>query len=244
MVRMILLAVGAFTAMLIGFSYLMGISKMDVSIKHQMQRHVVAEPFEAGDIIEVSPDGQRIVSVLCSFGLETDKRKKTEIKASYYNLVDYSRDRFVAFVQDAKGMFGIPVAAAPRDASRVSSLPFVGEVNRVVGSIESAMPQACICDIAKAVIESRSKACVVEKSLVETELSQSGGTSTIRKTVGISFRERPIFFNDLEPIKAICPGLNIAGTPPAEQSCIGQSGFSFDVVARSRIGLIRETQLE
>lgn len=71
----------AFTAMLVGFSFLAGISKMDVSIKHDMQRHVTADPFRIGDVVEVSPDGLRQLGLLCSVDLGMEKQRSNEIHA-------------------------------------------------------------------------------------------------------------------------------------------------------------------
>ena len=243
MFRVVLIAVGCFTALLIAFSFLMGVSKMDVSIKHQMQHHVVAEPYGAGDIVGVSPDGTR-GALLCSLNLDLEQRMTTRVDVGYYNVVDQSQQRFVGFVNRAKEMFGLPVVEADGGSSDAVILPFHGEVHRAVGDFSGMLTRDCMCDMAKAVIERRNTACVVAKSLVETKLTQ-GETGIVveRKTVGVSFDPDPIVLDDLAALAGICPGLNVAGRPPVNQSCQGSSGFSFDVVARAKIGLIREAEL-
>jgi hypothetical protein len=244
MLRTFMITLASFVAALVAFSFLMGVSKMDVSIKHEMQRHVVAEPFEAGDVIEVSPDGQRILSVLCPSRLPAAKRLSTEVQSGYYNIVDRSQEKFIAFVRNMQGMLGVPVTeATPLPFSDM--LPFVGEVNRVSGDFEEMLDTACFCRIARAVVEARSIACVVEKSLVETELVTSPtGPLLKRRTMGLSFREAPYEFDDLSALEPLCPGLNTAAIAPKSQHCVGQSGFTFDVRAKSRIGLIREIALD
>ena len=61
MLRPFMITLASFVAALVAFSFLMGVSKMDVSIKHEMQRHVVAEPFEAGDVIVLAGDGVQLL---------------------------------------------------------------------------------------------------------------------------------------------------------------------------------------
>ena len=241
MIRVIIAAVAAFAVMLVGFSFLMGVSKMDVSIKHQMQRHVVAAPFEPGDVVEISPDGLMLQGLLCPLDLTEEKKRNTKISANYYNVVDESKERFVEFVRDAKEAFNLPVSTPATARLETHAIPFVGEVSFVVGSIDSMLPESCICDIAESVIEKRNKACIVSRSLVETQLVTSpAGPDFIRKTVGVQFRPDGYTFNDLDALKQQCPDLNVSGRPQGPYTCDGQSGFSFDAVARSKIGLIRE----
>ncbi|MCR8547635.1 hypothetical protein M4578_07325 [Salipiger sp. P9] len=245
MFRIVLSAVGLTTAMLVGFSFLMGISKMDVSIKHEMQRHVVAEPFEAGDIVALSPDGQRLEGLLCSLDLRSPARRDSEIRARYYNMVDDTQERFFRYVRAAKALFGLPAEdGAPADNALFGrGLTFTGEVSRVVGQIEERMPVDCWCNVARAVVERKNKACVVEKSLVETTLEAGGDGHRLRTTVGISFRPEPILVSDPSALAAMCPTLNTRAVAPKDQDCGGTSGFTFDVVARAKVGLIREAPI-
>lgn len=244
MLKTLMIAVASCVAALVAFSFLMGVSKMDVSIKHEMQRHVVAEPFEVGNVIEVSPDGQRILGVLCSSPLTDRDHLSTEVHSGYYNIVDRSQEKFITFVQNVKSIVGMPVSQAVA-APFSDILPFVGEVNRVVGDFDQIPEARCFCRIAKAVVEAKSIACTVEKSLVETELVISPtGPQLKRRTVGLSFREVPYEFDDLAALKPLCPNLNTEAIAPKGQKCVGQSGFTFDVRAKSKIGLIREIDLE
>ena len=241
MLKKLMVTVAAVTVMLVAFTSLMGVSKMDISAKNAMQRHVVAEPFEAGDIVELSADGQRIVSLLCRSNLSPDRRVSVPIDSVYYNIVDYSQAKFFDYLEQVKAVVGM-AKGGPLKAGSPWELHFVGEVNRVIGgNLDAMLPGDCVCGVAKAVLESKSKACRVEKSLVETRLETGhDGQSVIRKTVGISFRDKPLIFYPDEALKALCPDLNTEAVAPKGQSCGGNSGFSFDVVARAKIGLIRE----
>ncbi|MDU8926128.1 hypothetical protein RXV86_01895 [Alisedimentitalea sp. MJ-SS2] len=242
MFRKLIVSVAVVTAMLIAFAYLNGISKMDVSIKHQMQRHVVAEPFEAGDIVKISGDGLRIESLLCRSNLSEDKRASSSIDAVYYNIVDHSQAKFFEYVDVVKSTVGLGASDTPQ-VSEPWRLHFVGEVNRVVGEMDTILDNECTCAVAKAVIEQRAKACVVTKSLVETKLDQDAeGRTVIRATMGVSFRDDAIFFYDPKALKGICPNLNTEAIAPPPQSCSGTSGFAFDVMAKAKIGLIRQMQ--
>lgn len=240
-------AVSVMLAMVIAFAYLVGISKMDVTVKHDMARHVVAEPFEAGDIVGLSPDGQRLEGFICDLNLDADNTSGTPIQARYYNVVDEVQDDFFHFVSNVKGALNLgngpadPLAAKARGIS--TGLDFTGEVSRVVGSIEARMSEACWCEVGRAVLEQKQHACVVEKALVESEITETPEGTMVRKTVGLSFRPNAISIVDVEALAAACPNLNAGAIAPVAQTCEGKSGVTLDAVARVRVGLIREAPL-
>ncbi|WP_085792056.1 hypothetical protein [Roseivivax jejudonensis] len=241
----VLRALAAVFVCLVVFSFLMGVSAMDISAKHRMQRHVVAEPFDAGDIVALSPDGQSLGGLLCALDLPEASRSDSGVSARYYNLFDEMQDDFFAFAHGALRLVGLSRATAGPGAAALGGLPFTGEVSRVVGRIETRVPGACWCDIGRAVLERRQKACVVEKSLVRTTLEETAaGRFETRTTMGISFRPDAIWIADPAALAPLCPGLNVAAVAPPEQSCGGSSGFSFDVRARGLVGVIREAPLD
>lgn len=242
--RVVALAVVGALMILVLFAYLMGVSKMDVSVKHDMNRHVVAEPFEAGDVVALSPDGQRLGGFLCDIQPSAEAVNNLSIQARYYNIVDASQDQFFRFVDKTRSALGLSVpGAAVASTIAERGMPFVGHVSRVVTEFEAMMPRGCLCAVAKAVVERRQSACVVEKALVESQMSMTDDGPVIRKTVGVSFREEPIKIADLDALAAHCPGLNTGAIIPTNQSCRGNSGFTFDSVVRVRAGLIREEPL-
>jgi len=235
--------------MLVLFSYLVGVSKMDVSVKHEMRRHVVAEPFEAGDIVGLSPDGLRLAGFICDLDLGEQNRSGSVIQSRYYNVVDEVQDDFFTFLERVKYAVNLGGEAGerpiPTRGQGVSTgLDFSGEVSRVVGSIESQMPPECWCEVGRAVLERKEHACVVDKALVESRITETPAGTEIRRTVGLSFRARPIEIADVATLAAVCPGLNAEAIPPADPTCDGQSGVTFDAVARVKVGLIREVPIE
>jgi hypothetical protein len=243
--RKLALLLGAIMALLIVFAYLTGVSKMDVTLKHDMTRHVVAESFEAGDVVALSPDGQRLGGFLCDINPPADRVADISIKARYYNVVDASQDSFFRFVNRAKAVVGLGEETSPDIARSIDGVPFVGSVNRVVGRFEDLMTTDCLCAVAEAVLERKQTACVVEKALLESTLSTTpDGNTVLSRTVGLSFREDPILVRNPDTLAEFCPGLNTAAIPPANQSCAGRSGVSFDSLARVRAGLIREAPLD
>ena len=244
MIKKALLSLGIFTALVVAFAYLAGVSKMDVTIKHAMQRHVVAEPFEAGDVIEVSPDGQRIMSLLCKADLAPESRSSALVNSVYYNVVDHSQHQFMAFVRRSRGVLRRRTGAGRDQRCRPLRVEFQWRSKSGRRRDERAAPVLLHLRHRQGDDRTRSKACVVEKSLVETRLDEAAdGRAVVRKTVGISFRDRPLAFNNMEALATMCPDLNTGAVVPTGQSCGGTSGYSLDVVARARIGLIREETL-
>lgn len=154
--------------------------------------------------------------------------------------MDSSQESFLQFVQASKEFVGLPTNA-PAISVKPRTLRFDGEVSRVVGSIEEQMDQTCWCDVAVAVVERKSSACVIAKSLVEHQLQITDqGPAIKRKTIGITMRPHPVLITDVAALGEVCPGLNTQAIPPSEPSCGGSSGYNYDVVARAKIGLIRE----
>ncbi|MBY6002641.1 hypothetical protein KUV62_01900 [Salipiger bermudensis] len=241
MFKPVMTAIGLCAVMVVCFALLTGVSKMDVSIKNEMQRHLGNDPLEAGDIVALSPDGTRIESLLCSVDLTPDQSPNSEIRSRYYNVLDAAQDNVFAFADRAKGLFGLERGEPPVVRASLNGLSFTGEVSRIEGSPQSRIRSDCFCDVVTAVVERKKTACIVIKSLVETRLRDDGSFS--RNTVGVSFQSDPILFSEPERFGEACPDLNRGAIAPTGGSCEGASGFTFDVVARSKVGLIREVPL-
>lgn len=241
MVRPVMTAIGLTALLVVCFALLTGVSKMDVSIKNEMQRHLGNDPLGAGDIVALSPDGTRIEQLLCSVELSPDQAPNSEIRSRYYNVLDAAEEKVFAFAQRAKEIFLPGAGEVPVAAAALTGLSFTGEVSRIEGSPQSRIRSECFCDVVTAVVERKKTACVVIKSLVETRLRDNGSLS--RNTVGVSFQSDPILFSAPERFAEACPDLNRGAIAPTGGSCEGASGFTLDVVARAKVGLIREVPL-
>lgn len=186
-------------------------------------------------------DGTRIEQLLCSVELSPDQAPNSEIRSRYYNVLDAAEEKVFAFAQRAKEIFLPGAGEVPVAAAALTGLSFTGEVSRIEGSPQSRIRSECFCDVVTAVVERKKTACVVIKSLVETRLRDNGSLS--RNTVGVSFQSDPILFSAPERFAEACPDLNRGAIAPTGGSCEGASGFTLDVVARAKVGLIREVPL-
>ncbi len=88
----------------------------------------------------------------------------------------------------------------------------------------------------------------MRKSLIQTSLvpkslaDLKAGFKIRERTIGVTFRPEALLIPSLENLN--CPGLNTEAIIPKEApTCTGISGYSADVVLRSKLGVIREEDL-
>lgn len=246
MFRMFLLTAAALSAAWFAFFVLSDVDMGDVVAYNDIDKHVGSVPFRAGDVVGVSPDGNRF-SYVCSMDVESGELSEAPLSKTYVNGLGETLPQFAKLVTWVRGMLG-QEGATPDIGGDVVELKFEGRISAFpAGGAMPEMSHSCACAVAASLIQ-RYQVCTVERSLIESKLAASdrGGAAVVReRTVGVTFRPFNILIPDIAALG--CP--NIPTTANLENtqqtgSCSNGATREYDVALRHVLGVIREEDLQ
>ena len=231
------------------YIWLFNISPKDVVAYHELDTPVATAAFRAGDLVSISPDGQRIVGRLCSMDVDGELIDSIPLAKRYSNALRDSVPDFAKLVGWAKELAGAGETAVP-DFDKAQYVPFVGHVTSVnAGAPElPSMTDSCACSVARALVK-REKVCTVSRSLVETvlvpRLNDETENELKQRTIGVSFRDRSVVIPDVSVLQCEGDPLNSEARAPAQVfDCSRVGGHKPDVFLRATLGVIVEADFQ
>ena len=235
---------GALAAGWFGFFVVSNVDMGDVVAYNNIQKRVGSEPFRAGDIVAISPDGAS-PRLVCSMEAAGTDKLDVPLAKLYVNGLGAALPEFAALVDWVGGLAGRKAEAGGLKA-RPAEVRFIGKISSFpMKRAMPAIPADCICAVAESLLR-RSQLCTVERSLIETALARGadGSRMVSQRTVGVTYRSANIFIADFAQLD--CPGLQGTANFQMEQQtglCSGGEERTYDVALRETLGLIRETDL-
>ena len=223
----------------VAFASLIGIDTADAVAYNQLDRHVGTASFRAGDLVSVSPDGQR-VDYLCNMAIDEEDLRAARIRKSYGNWLEESLPSFAKAATWAKSFVGAGGTEAEAPISIGNRVDFNGRLLTLPAeNADPDMREACICAAARLMVQ-RHSICMVSKSMNEFVLASDpeGNPIIEERTVGATFRESSLFIPDVQALG--CEGISPAASIPArEASCPGPDRLD-NVWLRDKLNVIRE----
>ncbi|NOC93267.1 hypothetical protein [Ruegeria sp. HKCCD6604] len=244
------LVAGFFVAGWFAYFVMSDVHKGDVVKYNGMNVLLNAAPFESGDLVRVSADGQRMTR-LCPLEIDADDKNTYYKHSEYVNGLTEALPNFVQLVELVKSWFSdAESATAPGHEMSSASrrVAFEGTVSRLENT--NVMPNTeddCACEMVAALM-ARDRVCVVTKSLIETQLitlqpgAFPGRDRVQRVTIGVNFRPAGITVGDFSQLMH-CDGVNPDARLDPNPECPKSYGQSVDVRVRDLLNVIREKDL-
>lgn len=242
--------VGGFVSLVIAaliMFTLMNIRVQDVVAYNQIERPTGTAPFRAGDLVEISADGQIPIGRLdCRIEEQDGSVSDTPLEKEYKNALREFMPLFVNLVNWGKGLF-VDVDETPSLDPQTPSLNFVGYKSFLNADTPSLGP-GCACAIARVVLR-RNKVCTVQSSLIESKMVHSvpldptSPLELVERTIGVSYRPEAAHIPDLSHLA--CEGLNTEAILPSKPpNCPSGPQWPIDVKLRGFLGVISEQDRE
>lgn len=219
MLMLLLVVVCAFA-----YHTLTNITRTDIVAYHQLDRQAVGASFaSAGDIVAVSPDGQRMEAI-CLFELDPAVRRRVGIDSVYVNDLGRQLPTFSKLMAFMVGL-GDGAEAVP------DSVSFRGSYSELAAasSVAPAMTENCECEMARR-LNRRERICTAIAALAE---DPDGRAHAIRFATYSNFVPEEVY--------ARC-GLERSPAAMAleGQTCPTKVEIPWDVKLRTALRLIEE----
>lgn len=216
-----------------GFVYhvLTNVTKKDMIAFLDLDREVNLDVMEPGDIVAISPDGQRHERI-CEAQQAENSRQSRTIHRAYYNSLGQVLPSFPAII-------GATAESREETGVDASEVMLHGEVRglRTVGTARNLYAEGCGCEIARRMLL-RNTVCQVKASLIEYSASVTGGK--VARTVAVKY---PTYANVVSEQTFKDCGLTYNPTIEGRAQICGGSSHSWDVRLRRAMNLIEERPL-
>lgn len=216
-----------------GFVYhvLTNVTKQDMIAFLDLDREVNLDVMEPGDIVAISPDGQRHERI-CVAQAEARADAAQSINKAYYNSLGQVLPSFASLMGTSE--------AKSEERVDPSEVRLHGEYRglRVVGTHGELYEEGCGCEIARRMLL-RNTVCQVKASLIE--YSTSGAGERIARTVAVQY---PTYANVVGKSVFEACGLTYNPTIEAKAQICGGSDHAWDVRLRRAMNLIEERPLQ
>jgi len=215
-----------------GFVYhvLTNVTKKDMIAFLDLDKEVNLDVMEPGDIVAISPDGQRHERICEAQEVETRRQSRT-LHRAYYNSLGQVLPSFPSII-GASGEGG-------NEGIDASEVTLHGEVRglRTVGTAGNMYAEGCACEIARRMLL-RNTVCQVKASLIEYSASAAG--DKVARTVAVKY---PTYANVVSEKTFKDCGLTYNPTIEGKARICGGTAHSWDVRLRRAMNLIEERPL-
>lgn len=216
-----------------GFVYhvLTNVTKKDMIAFLDLDREVNLDVMEPGDIVAISPDGQRHERI-CVADAAAKADDAQMIDKAYYNSLGQLLPSFASLMMTPVG--------TDKEEIDPSEVRLHGEFRglKVVGTSGGLYAESCGCEIARRMLL-RNTVCQVQASLIEYSSSSEG--SRLARTVAVRY---PTYANVVGKEVFEACGLTYNETIEGKSQICGGSEHAWDVRLRRAMNLIEDRPLQ
>jgi len=243
--KRIAIAAAVLAASFFAYFFLTSISEEDIYAYHDLERPLGAEPLRAGDVVALSPDGQRMEQV-CDLDLHEGLVAHIPLEDVYFNSLGDTLPDFAKLIDWGRGLLLGPPTGGSALPER-DQIVFRGSKSSITQPARALadMPESCECAMARR-LNARQRVCTVRASLVEARLfSGVGGTAVqrpVERTVAISLKSHSNIVSEQRFTQCELE-MSEAASATMMLECDGPN-LPFDTQFRQRLNLIERAPFD